>query len=60
MGFIPSMIVALANDTESVKLYQPVTGIGPWGQIREIVTNVFDPSGVNSGPVDIVRDTKEI
>jgi hypothetical protein len=54
------MIVPLANDTESVKLYQPVTGIGPWGQIREIVTNVFDPSGVNSGPVDIVRDTKEI
>jgi hypothetical protein len=60
LSFIPSMITPLADGTENVKLYQPITGIGPWAQIQENVTNVFYPTGVNSSQVDIVGNQKEI
>ena len=48
-SFIPSIIHPNPNGTESVVLYQPHVGLGPWTPFIETVSNVFDPRGVNAG-----------
>jgi hypothetical protein len=64
LSFIPSMIKANSNGTETVKLYQQTEGVGGslvFSPVYETVTNVFSSQGVNSGPTqDVVGRQKEI
>jgi Calpain family cysteine protease len=60
-SFIPSIIHPNPNGTESVVLYQPHVGLGPWTPFIETVSNVFDPRGVNAGARQaVLGNQKEI